>query len=132
MIDTPVTVENDVTTDEVVVLTSCGSEPEAALLVNTLRDCHIQAEMTGALTANFRADVPGFVRVLVRGNDLETAREILKEYNKEDSSRAIRSDDDDGNDEWEGSRRRRVKVFIGVTIMVVIVVYIALNSLILY
>ena len=127
MIDTPVTVENDVSADEVVVLTLCGSEPEAALLVNILRDCHIQAEMTGALTANFRADVPGFVRVLVRGNDLETAREILKEYNKEDSSRAIRSDDD-GDEDWEGSGRRRVKVLIGVTIMVVIVVYFAVNS----
>ena len=84
-------------------------------------------EWAGTTESGDRADVPGFFLIFVRGDDLEAAGEILDEYHEEESGRAIVGDDE--NEEWAGASRRRVKVLIGVTIMVVIVVYFALNSI---
>jgi len=126
MIDGSVIPVEEMNTDKVCELTVCVSEPEAAILVATLADCGIKAEMTGALTANFRADSPGFVRILVLGDDLETAREILGEYNAERTTPPSRRDDEE---EGDRAGRRRMKVLIGVMIMVVIVVYFAVNSI---
>lgn len=63
--------------DRVVVLTTRPNEALAQLLVATLEAEGVRAEASGGLTAGFRAEAPGVVRVLVREEDLEHAREIL-------------------------------------------------------
>jgi hypothetical protein len=65
-----------------VVLVRVGSELEASLIVGRLRDEGIPAEMTGMLTAGFRAEAPGDVRVLVRAQDLERAGQVLADLDR--------------------------------------------------
>jgi len=63
-----------------VVLALMPSEPQAAILVAALEGEGIHAEMSGALTSGFRADVPGDVKVLVMPEDLQRAQAILDEH----------------------------------------------------
>jgi hypothetical protein len=60
-----------------VVLARVRTELEASLIVGRLRDEGILAEMVGMLTSAFRAESPGDVKVLVRSQDLERARQVL-------------------------------------------------------
>jgi len=61
------------------VLTTVPSEVEAALILSALEDEGIEASPSGELTAQFRAEAPGVVRILVRTEDAERAQEILTE-----------------------------------------------------
>lgn len=60
-------------------LVSAASEAEAAVVVDFLADRGIQAVVVGAFTAQFKAEAPGEVRVLVHRDDLEAARSALAE-----------------------------------------------------
>jgi Putative prokaryotic signal transducing protein len=60
-------------------LTTVPSEFEAQLLVNVLEEHGITASTSGQYTAQFRAEVPGAVKVLVRSEDLEAAEEVVRE-----------------------------------------------------
>jgi hypothetical protein len=60
-------------------LTSFPSEFESQLLVNILVEHGIPAHTTGAFTSGFRAEAPGWVRVLVRSGDLEVATTVWEE-----------------------------------------------------
>ncbi len=63
-----------------VVLTARPNEALASLLVGALEQEGIRAVMEGQLTAGFRAEAPGMVRVLVRSEDLEEARLVLEVF----------------------------------------------------
>jgi len=66
--------------DSVVTLAFFPSEIEATMVADELKREGIQAEPAGLLTAGFRAEAPGKVKVLVHANDLERAKELLDEY----------------------------------------------------
>ena len=69
-----------------VVLTSVPSETQAAMIVAALDRENIPAQVQGALTSAFRAEVPGEVQVLVRQADLDRAHEILETLATESDS----------------------------------------------
>jgi hypothetical protein len=66
--------------DSVVTLAFFPSEIEATMVADELKRGGIQAEPAGLLTAGFRAEAPGKVKVLVHANDLARAKELLDEY----------------------------------------------------
>jgi hypothetical protein len=68
-----------------IILAGFPNEMIASLLVARLRDEDIFTEMVGGLTASFRVEVPGEVRVLVRSQDLERAQKILTEFQNQKS-----------------------------------------------
>jgi len=67
---------------DLVVLQSVPSEAQANLIAAALEHAGIQAAIEGALTAAFRAEAPGEVKIIVRKNDLDKAKEAL-ESNKD-------------------------------------------------
>ena len=69
---------------EPVVLANRPNETLAVLLIGALEQEGIRAMMEGHLTAGFRAEAPGQVRVLVRAEDLEQAKLILEEFDSAD------------------------------------------------
>jgi hypothetical protein len=69
--------------DQPVVLTLASNEAEAAIIVAALEEQGFRAEMAGQLTAGFRAEAPGGVKVLVRRADLEGARAALEELHEQ-------------------------------------------------
>ena len=56
--------------DNLARLTSVRTEMEAGVIVGGLEERGIQATMSGVYTANFRAEAPGWVEVLVAEQDL--------------------------------------------------------------
>lgn len=61
-------------------LTSTPGEPQAAMIIAALNDQGIEAVAEGGLTAGFRAEAVGEVKVMVWHNDLEHARQALADY----------------------------------------------------
>lgn len=68
--------------DSVVTLAFFETEIEAMMIVDELKAEGIDAQASGLLTAGFRAEAPGRVKVLVHQNDLPQARELLDDYSK--------------------------------------------------
>lgn len=66
--------------DQIVTLAFFSTEVEATLIADELKREGIQAEPAGILTAGFRAEAPGRVKVLVHERDLERARVLLDDY----------------------------------------------------
>lgn len=66
--------------DRLEALTSTPDEPRAAMIVAALKDRGIDAVAEGGLTSGFRAETVGEVKVMVRRDDLDRAREALVEY----------------------------------------------------
>lgn len=66
--------------DQLVALTSTPDEPRAAMIIAALADRGVQAVAEGGLTSGFRAETIGEVKVMVRREDLDRARESLAEY----------------------------------------------------
>jgi hypothetical protein len=64
-------------------LLTVASEAEAALVVGALAERGIQAVAVGALTAQFKAEAPGAVRILVRHDDHDAAKLALAEIRPE-------------------------------------------------
>ena len=60
------------------VLASVPSEIEASVIANVLKSQGITAVLTGVNTAMFRAEAPGEVKVMVRREDVDRARQILE------------------------------------------------------
>ncbi len=61
-------------------LTSTPNESQAAMIVAALKDGGIEAVAEGGLTAGFRAETFGEVKVMVREKDLDAARAALAEF----------------------------------------------------
>lgn len=72
-------------TENLARLTSVRTEMEAGIIVGGLEDRGIKATMSGVYTANFRAEAPGWVEVLVAEHDLERAQAVLEEVRLEHS-----------------------------------------------
>lgn len=72
--------------NEPVIVGEFESELEAGFVKTRLEDAGVPAWLTGQLTAGFRAEAPGRVRVLVRSSDVERAREALREEDGEASA----------------------------------------------
>jgi len=70
----------DPDTDSVVTLAFFETEIEAMAIVDELKIEGIDAQASGLLTANFRAEAPGRVKVLVHARDLGHAKELLDDY----------------------------------------------------
>lgn len=66
--------------DQIVTLAFFATEVEATMVADELKRAGIQAEPAGLLTAGFRAEAPGRVKVLVHERDLEQAKALLDEY----------------------------------------------------
>lgn len=66
--------------DSVVTLAFFPTEIEAKMIADELKREGIQAEAAGILTAGFRAEAPGKVKVLVHESDLEQAKALLDDY----------------------------------------------------
>jgi len=63
---------------EPVVLAQYQSEIAATFDLNTLREAGIRCELVGAESAGFRAESPGYVRLMVPAQDADRARAILE------------------------------------------------------
>lgn len=90
----------DRSADRLKVLTSVPHEPLAAVIVAALHSAGIQAAASGVLTAGFRAEGPGWVRILVRESDLHRAQQELAEL------KANAASVDDGTPPENGSSGR--------------------------
>ena len=69
--------------DHLARLTSVRTELEAGVIVDGLESRGIPATMAGVYTANFRAEAPGWVEVLVAEDDLSKAESLLDEVRQE-------------------------------------------------
>jgi hypothetical protein len=63
--------------DTLITVASVPSEMEGHLLANILNESGIPATVTGGFTAQFRAEAPGSVRVLVRQERAAAAKSVL-------------------------------------------------------
>lgn len=67
--------------DRLVTLTTAADELEGELIVALLNEHGIKATSTGGLTAQFRAEAPGVVEVLVMQDQLAAANTIIAQQN---------------------------------------------------
>lgn len=67
------------------VLTLVRNDLEAAPLLAALARLGIESTSTGGFTADFRAEAPSEVRIIVKHEDLGRAREALAEIGEENS-----------------------------------------------
>jgi len=67
------------------VLTTAANDLEAAPLLAALAELGIETTSTGSFTADFRAEAPGRVRIVVKHEDLARAKEALKKFGEENS-----------------------------------------------
>jgi hypothetical protein len=68
------------------VLTSVPTEAQAAMIVAGLERIGIRSQPSGSLTSGFRAEAPGWVKILVTEQDLATAKTWLAETVAEDAA----------------------------------------------
>lgn len=68
--------------NQTVVLAVVATELEAELILEALDERGIRAQKAGQLTAGFKAEAPGGVRILVRQQDAGPALAALREYQK--------------------------------------------------
>jgi hypothetical protein len=64
--------------EHVVRLVSVPTEMEAGIIVAALEEHEIRAAMAGVTTANFRAEAPGRVDILIAEHDLFRATQVLE------------------------------------------------------
>lgn len=59
------------------------TEIQATFAANMLREAGIRCELLGGASSGFKAESPGYVRVLVSSNDETKARALLEEFDAE-------------------------------------------------
>lgn len=69
--------------EQLAVVATAANELEAGMIVAALERHGIRARASGVLTAGFRAEAPGRVRILVRESELERAEEVLDQVEGE-------------------------------------------------
>ncbi|PCI07190.1 hypothetical protein COB72_10685 [bacterium] len=84
---------NDTNPDPVVV-GRYTTEFEAVLVKNMLAEAGVPVQVVGAMTAGFRAETPGFVKVMVPGSFEEQALELLIAYTSEHNEQDDEQDDE--------------------------------------
>ncbi len=75
------------------------TEFEAMLTKNMLVEAGIPAQVVGAMTAGFRAETPGVVKVLVPGDFEEQALVLLIEYTNEAEDAKDAREEDAGEED---------------------------------
>ena len=70
--------------DRPVLVAEFSNEALAAIFIATLREEDIEAVTTGGMTAGFRAEAPGMVRVLVHEKDAERGRALLDQFRRDE------------------------------------------------
>jgi len=68
---------------EPVIVGQYPTEIQATFAANMLREAGIRCEMVGAASSGFKAESPGYVRLLVSTNDETKARTLLEEFGAE-------------------------------------------------
>jgi hypothetical protein len=69
--------------ENVVRLISVPTEMEAGIIVGALEEQEIRAAMAGLTTANFRAEAPGRIDILIAEHDLARATQVLETLDAE-------------------------------------------------
>ena len=69
--------------DHLALLTSTPTEMEASIIIAALEENAIRATMSGEYTAGFRAEAPGWVRILVAEDDLAAAEAVLDDVRQD-------------------------------------------------
>src|SRR5688500_12458002 len=69
--------------ERLVLLESMPTGMEAGVAVAALEEAGMQATLTGTYTAGFRAEAPGWVKILVAEDDLQQARTVLRDVVRE-------------------------------------------------
>jgi hypothetical protein len=82
-------------------LTSTPQEMDAGIIVAALEENDIKATLSGAATAGFRAEAPGWVQVLVAEEDLPRAQRVLDEVRRNQGDDVDWSQVDVGEPEGE-------------------------------
>ncbi|MFI4882368.1 MAG: putative signal transducing protein [Phycisphaerales bacterium JB064] len=77
---------------EPVIIGEYQTEIQATFAANMLRESGIRCELVGAASSGFKAESPGYVRILVSESDAPRARVLLEEYDAEQA-------EDDGDDQ---------------------------------
>ena len=62
------------------------TEADAAPIVATLTEHGISASMTGGFTATFIAEAPGDIQIKIFEEDVARAKDILREFHRENES----------------------------------------------
>ena len=75
--------------DHLVLLTSVPTEAHASVIVAALKEGGVRAVATGAYTAGFAAEAPGWVQVMVEDDCLPRAKELLSKLKSEAAGGAI-------------------------------------------
>jgi hypothetical protein len=87
--------------EHIKLLTSTPLEMDAGIIVSALEENGIKATLSGAATAGFRAEAPGWVQVLVAEEDLSRAQRVLEEVQRSHSDEVDWSQVDVGQPEGE-------------------------------
>lgn len=75
---------------EPVTVAQYATEIQATFAANMLREAGIRCELLGGASSGFKAESPGYVRLLVSQRDQDRARELLEDF---DAQKA--ADDDE-------------------------------------
>lgn len=67
------------------------TEIQATFAANMLREAGIRCEVVGGASSGFKAEAPGYVRLMVSTNDETKARALLEEF---DAQKAPEEDSD--------------------------------------
>ncbi len=70
---------------EPVIIGQYPTEIQASFAMNALREAGIRCEMVGGASSGFKAESPGYVRLLVSATDEAKARMLLEEFDAEKS-----------------------------------------------
>lgn len=82
--------------NEPVTIGRFPTEFEAVLVKNMLSEAGIPVQVVGAMTAGFRAETPGVVKVMVPGSFEEQALKLVIEYTDQaEDARDARIEDED-------------------------------------
>ena len=72
---------------EPVIIGEYPTEIQASFALNALREAGIRCEMVGGASSGFKAESPGYVRILVPEHEAEKARQILADFQAETSDK---------------------------------------------
>lgn len=68
---------------EPVTIGQYPTEIQATFAANMLREAGIRCELLGGASSGFKAESPGYVRILVAAADAARARQLIEEFDAE-------------------------------------------------
>ena len=72
---------------EPVTIGQYETEIQATFAANTLREAGIRCELVGGASSGFKAESPGYVRILVARDDAPRARQLLEDFDAQKTER---------------------------------------------